>query len=58
LSDPAMGAPMTLDSFTRAADELSRSATPAQLKLLDEWQRYAQALSRRVGLGQTTDNMD
>ena len=33
-----------------AAQELSRSATPAQLKLLDEWQRYAVGLSRRLGL--------
>ena len=50
LSDPAKGAPLTLDSFMSAAQELSRSATPAQLKLLDEWQRYAVRLSRRLGL--------
>lgn len=50
LSDPAKGAPLTLDSFMSAAQELSRSATPAQLKLLDEWQRYALTLSRRLGL--------
>ncbi|WP_324708642.1 exodeoxyribonuclease I [Pseudomonas fragi] len=58
LSDPAMGAPMTLDSFMQAADELSRSATPAQLKLLGEWQRYAQALSRRVGLSPSGEGAD
>ena len=56
LSDPAMGAPITLEGFMQAADELSRSATPAQLKLLAEWQRYAQALSRRVGLSQPGDS--
>lgn len=50
LSDPAKGAPLTLDGFMMAAQELSRSATPAQLKLLDEWQRYAVRLSRRLGL--------
>jgi exodeoxyribonuclease I len=58
LSDPAMGAPMTLDSFMQAADELSRSATPAQLKLLGEWQRYAQALSQRVGLSPSGEGAD
>lgn len=58
LTDPAMGAPLTLDSFMRAADELSRSATPAQLKLLGEWQRYAQALSRRVGLSPPDESGD
>lgn len=50
LSDPAMGAPQTLDSFLKAAEALSHSATPAELKLLSAWQRYALALSRRVGL--------
>ena len=50
LTDPAMGAPLTLDDFTRAALELSRSAKPAQLKLLSEWQRYAQGLGRRLGM--------
>ena len=50
LTDPAKGAPLTLDGFMKAAQELSRSATPAQLKLLDEWQRYAVRLSRRLGL--------
>lgn len=50
LSDPAKGAPLTLNGFMKAAQDLSRSATPAQLKLLDEWQRYAVSLSRRLGL--------
>ena len=49
---------MTLDNFMQAADELSRSATAAQLKLLGEWQRYAQALSRRVGLSLSGDSED
>ena len=58
LVDPVMGAPMTLANFTQATDELSRSATPDQLKLLGEWQRYAQALSRRVGLSLSGDSED
>ena len=58
LSDPAMGAPMTLDNFMRAADEVSRSATTAQLKLLGEWQRYARELSRRMGLNNHGDSVD
>ena len=49
LTDPAKGAPLTLDGFMKAAQELSRIATPAQLKLLGEWQRYAVRLSRRLG---------
>ncbi|WP_300730215.1 exodeoxyribonuclease I [Pseudomonas sp.] len=51
LTDPAMGAPLTLDNFQQAAEALSHNATPAELKLLGEWQRYAQALGRRFGLG-------
>lgn len=58
LSDPAMGAPITLNDFMQAVDELSRSATPAQLKLLGEWQRYAQGLSQRLGLGPQSDSLD
>lgn len=58
LSDPAKGAPLTLDRFMSAAQELSRSATPAQLKLLDEWQRYALMLSRRVGLSPQEELQD
>ncbi|WP_339407144.1 exodeoxyribonuclease I [Pseudomonas helleri] len=50
LTDPVKGAPLTLDGFMKAAQELSRSATPAQLKLLDEWQRYAVRLRHRLGL--------
>lgn len=52
LTDPVKGAPLTLDGFMKAAQELSRSATPAQLKLLGEWQRYAVRLSRRLGLAE------
>jgi len=48
LSDPQMGAPLTLEGFRQAAEELARSATPDQLQVLEQWQRYAQALSRRV----------
>lgn len=50
LSDPRQGAPLTLEGFKQAAAELSRSATPAQLAILDEWQRYVQRLSRRLSL--------
>ena len=50
LTDPALGAPLTLSQFSEAADKLSHNATPAELKLLSEWQRYAQGLSQRVGL--------
>lgn len=56
LTDPAMGAPLTLDDFSRAAQELSRSAKPAQLKLLNEWQHYAQSLRRRVGMDAQIDS--
>lgn len=50
LSDSALGAPITYEQFTQAAQELSRSATPAQLRLLNEWQRYADALKQRLSL--------
>jgi len=50
LTDPAFGAPLTLSQFSEAVEGLARSATPAQLKLLEQWQRYAQDVSRRVGL--------
>lgn len=50
LTDPAFGAPLTLSQFNEAVEGLARSATPAQLKLLEQWQRYAQDVSRRVGL--------
>ncbi|MGO3028137.1 exodeoxyribonuclease I [Pseudomonas helleri] len=50
LTDPAFGAPLTLSQFSEAVEGLAHSATPAQLKLLEQWQRYAQDVSRRVGL--------
>ena len=50
LTDPAYGAPLTLSQFNEAVEGLARSATPAQLRLLEQWQRYAQDVSRRVGL--------
>ena len=58
LTDSALGAPLTLSQFTEAADALSRSATPAELKLLSEWQRYAQGLSQRIGLGLQANDQD
>ena len=48
LTDPQMGAPLTLAAFQHSVAELSRSATSAQLTLLNEWRRYAEGLSRRV----------
>ena len=51
LTDRQMGAPLTLAAFQHSVAELSRSATPAQLTLLNEWRRYAEGLSRRVFVG-------
>ena len=50
LSDPALGAPITHEQFTQAAQALSRSASPAQLKLLNEWQRYADHLKQGLAV--------
>ncbi|MFP3517835.1 exodeoxyribonuclease I [Pseudomonas sp. SIMBA_077] len=50
LSDPTFGAPLTLNQFNEAAQSLSRSATPNELKLLDEWQHYANGLGQRLGI--------
>ena len=58
LTDPAFGAPLTLSQFNEAVEGLARSATPAQLKLLEQWQRYAQDVSRRVGLVTPATEMD
>lgn len=44
------GAPNTLDSFNSSLVEQSVSATPEQLKVLGEWQDYAQQLRHRFGL--------
>lgn len=56
LTDPAFGAPLTLSQFNEAAQSLSRSATPTELRLLDEWQHYANGLSQRLGVVAKTDD--
>ncbi|WP_397451526.1 exodeoxyribonuclease I [Pseudomonas sp. NA-150] len=50
LSDARNGAPNTLQSFTEALVKSSLSATPAQLKVLSQWQDYAEQLRGRFGL--------
>jgi len=50
LSNPESGAPNTLQSFTKSLVELSLSATPAQLKVLGQWQDYAEQLRQRFSL--------
>ena len=50
LSRAESGAPNTLQSFTKSLVELSLSATPAQLKVLSQWQDYAQQLRERFSL--------
>lgn len=50
LTDPQMGAPNTLKSFTTALIALSLNATPEQLKVLSQWQDYSQLLQQRLGL--------
>jgi exodeoxyribonuclease I len=50
LSKAESGAPNTLQSFTTALVKSSLSATPAQLKVLSQWQDYAEQLRARFGL--------
>jgi len=50
LSAPEWGAPNTLDSFAEAAARLILTATPSQRAVLDEWQKYVQALRVRLNL--------
>lgn len=50
LTDPLAGAPNTLKGFTKALIALSLTATPAQLKILSQWQDYARQLEIRLGL--------
>lgn len=50
LSDPASGAPNTLQSFTEALVTSSLSASAEQLKVLQQWQDYAQQLKTRFKL--------
>jgi exodeoxyribonuclease-1 len=50
LSDAGSGAPNTLQSFTEALAVSSLSASPEQLKVLDQWTGYAQQLKERFKL--------
>jgi len=50
LSAPEWGAPNTLGSFAEAAARLMLTATPSQRAVLDEWQKYVQALRVRLNL--------
>lgn len=50
LSEAESGAPNTLQSFTDTLVKLSLSATPAQLKVLGQWQDYAEQLRERFRL--------
>ncbi len=50
LSNAESGAPNTLQSFTEALVKSSLNATPAQLKVLSQWQDYAEQLRARFGL--------
>jgi exodeoxyribonuclease-1 len=50
LIKPALGAPNTLQSFTKSLVELSLSATPEQVKVLSQWQDHVQQLRQRLGL--------
>lgn len=47
LSDPAQGAPNTLEAFAAATAELLATADPAQQTLLRQWQAHADDLRRR-----------
>ena len=50
LTTPLLGAPNTLQSFSDAIAELSVSATPGQLRVLQEWQGYVQRLRQQLSL--------
>jgi exodeoxyribonuclease-1 len=50
LTDPSAGAPNTLKDFTKALIAASLTASPANLKVLGQWQDYAQQLSLRLGI--------
>ena len=50
LSDPQWSAPITLDAFKQASQELAVNATPFQQQVLVQWQEYADALATRVNL--------
>lgn len=48
LSDPAMGAPNTLQGFEQALQAAWQQADTAQRELLAQWQAHAQALRQRL----------
>jgi exodeoxyribonuclease-1 len=50
LCEPEWGAPNTLDSFLKAAAQLTTSATSFQREVLGEWQNHVQALRKRLSL--------
>ena len=50
LSNPEWGAPITLEAFNQARQELIVSATPFQIGVLDQWQEYAESLAARMRL--------
>lgn len=50
LLDPQLGAPNTLQSFRQGLEQSLLSADPGQRQVLDQWQEYVQALTRRLAL--------
>ena len=48
LQRPEYGAPNTIQSFTKALDELSLDARPDQLSVLRQWQDYVETLRERL----------
>ena len=50
LSDPQWSAPITLEAFKQASQELAVSATPFQQQVLAQWLEYADSLAARVNL--------
>lgn len=50
LTDVQYGAPNTLADFTHALQAQWSAASPAQQVLLSDWQAYAQAVAKRLGL--------
>lgn len=51
LTDPAMGAPNTLQGFEQALQTAWQQADAGQRELLTQWQVHAQALHQRLALG-------
>lgn len=50
LTDPAQGAPNTLDGFAEALRQWQAQATPAQAQVLAQWQAHVVALKARLVL--------